>query len=190
MKNNKKPIKKKEKKAFDEPSFWQIFSTTFGTAIKIIFAIVLLAGVIVGGLGLGLVVGWVQSAYVIDENDLAIETGQTTFIFASDGKTVIEKLTGSDNINREWVGFGDIPINLQHAIVAIEDERFYEHQGFDIIRIGGSIIELISHPDVISQGGSTLTQQVYKNVTNRFEQTFERKFQEIYNAIMLEMKYY
>jgi len=188
MSKTKKTIKKKKQKEFIEPSFWQIFSSTFGTTIKLIFAIVLIVGVTVGGLGLGLVVGWVDSAYVINKSDLEIVSGQTTFIFDANGN-VIEKLTGSDNINREQVGFGDIPVSLQHAIVAIEDERFYTHKGFDLKRIGGSVVSLIEGGGSISQGGSTLTQQVYKNITGRFEQTFERKFQEIYNAVMLEMKY-
>ncbi|MBN2851196.1 MAG: PBP1A family penicillin-binding protein [Clostridia bacterium] len=188
MNKIKKPIKSKKVKDSSVPSFWQIFSSTFGTAVKIIFSVVLLAGAIVGGLGIGLVSGWIESAYVIQEADLEINTNLTTYIYADDGKTVIEKLTGSDNINREQVGFESIPKNLQNAIVAIEDERFYEHQGFDIIRIGGSIVALVTNKGEISQGGSTLTQQVYKNITGRFEQTFERKFQEIYNAIRLEMK--
>ncbi|NLF36618.1 MAG: penicillin-binding protein, partial [Clostridiaceae bacterium] len=61
--------------------------------------------------------------------------------------------------------------------------------GFDFIRIGGSIVKLIQNRGDIAQGGSTITQQVYKNITGRFEQTFERKIQEVYNAVLLEMKY-
>ncbi len=186
MSNQKKIKKVRQKKDIIVPTFWQIFSSTFGTTIKIIFAVLLLTGAIVGGLGIGLVVGFVNSAYIITEDDLEIKT-ETTLIFDSEG-IVIEKLTGADNINREQVGFASIPVHLQHAIVAIEDERFYDHQGFDIIRIGGSIVALVQGGGEISQGGSTLTQQVYKNITGRFEQTYERKFQEIYNAIILETK--
>jgi len=186
MKKMKKTKKAKVQKPIFEPSFWQIFSSTFSNTIKLIFATILLVGVIVSGLGLGLVIGWVNSAYVITQDDLEIRTGLTTLIYAGD--EVIEKLTGSDNINREQVGYESIPKYLEHAIVAIEDERFYEHNGFDIIRIGASVVSLVNSRGNISQGGSTLTQQVYKNITGRFEQTFERKFQEIYNAILLERK--
>jgi len=169
-------------------SFWSIFTNTFGTTVKVIIAVVLLVGVILGGLGLGMVIGWIQTAEEIPEEDLEITTGLTTFIYDADGN-VVTKLTGSDNINRETVEYKDIPTILERAIVAIEDERFYEHKGFDIIRILSSVYALVVNRGEIEQGGSTLTQQVYKNYTNRFEQTFERKFQELYNSIRLEMKY-
>ena len=169
-------------------SFWSIFTNTFGTTIKVLIAVVLLVGVIMGGLGLGLVIGWIQTAEAIPEEDLEITTGLTTFIYDNEGN-VVTKLTGSDNMNRETVEYKDIPTILERAIVAIEDERFYEHKGFDVIRILSSVYSLVANRGEIEQGGSTLTQQVYKNYTSRFEQTFERKFQELYNSILLEMKY-
>ncbi len=169
-------------------SFWSIFTNTFGTTFKIMIIVVLLVGVIVGSLGLGMVIGWIETAETISEEQFEITTGLTTHIYDNQGN-IVTKLTGSDNINREIVGYDGIPIILEHAIVAIEDERFYEHRGFDLIRILSSVYALVINKGEIEQGGSTLTQQVYKNYTNRFEQTFERKFQELYNSVILEMKF-
>lgn len=169
-------------------SFWSIFTNTFGATFKTLIIVVLLVGVIVGFLGLGMVIGWIETAETISEEQLEITSGLTTFIYDVNG-TVITKLTGADNINRETVGYDGIPLVLEHAIVSIEDERFYEHSGFDLIRIFGSVYSLVINRGEIEQGGSTLTQQVYKNYTDRFEQTFERKFQELYNSILLERKF-
>lgn len=170
------------------PSFFSTLLSTFWAALKIIIAVVMIAAFLIGGLGLGIITAWISTSKVLTEEDLAITTGLTTFIYDIDGN-VIETLTGSDNINREIITSKQLPVVLEHAIIAIEDERFPTHSGFDFIRIGGSILKLIENRGDIAQGGSTITQQVYKNVTGRFEQTFERKIQEIYNAILLEMKY-
>ncbi len=186
--NNKKtPARKTEQTPYTY-SFWSVFSNTFGIIFKIFIVVILTVGVVMGGLGLGMVIGWIQTAEPITPEQLEINTNLTTFIYDSE-ENVVAKLTGSDNINREQVGYDGIPRILEHAIVAIEDERFYEHRGFDVIRIFSSVYSLIINKGEITQGGSTLTQQVYKNYTGRFEQTFERKFQELYNSILLEMRY-
>ena len=170
------------------PSFISTLLSTFWSTLKIVIAIVLIAGFLIGGLGLGIITAWISTSKILTEEDLAITTGLTTFIHDYDGN-IIGTLTGSDNINREVITSKQLPEILAHAIVAIEDERFYQHSGFDFIRIGGSILKLLENRGDIAQGGSTITQQVYKNITGRFEQTFERKIQEIYNAVLLEMKY-
>ena len=170
------------------PSFLSTFFSTFWAALKILLAVILIAGFLAGGLGLGIITAWISTSKILTDEDLAITTGLTTFIHDIEGN-IIGTLTGSDNINREVITTKQIPEVLAHAIVAIEDERFYQHSGFDFIRIGGSIVKLIQNRGDIAQGGSTITQQVYKNITGRFEQTFERKIQEVYNAVLLEMKY-
>lgn len=170
------------------PSFFSTFLSTFWAAFKLIIAVVFIAVFLVGGLGLGILSAWISTSKIMTSEDLAITSDLTTFIYDKNGD-VIKTLTGSDNINRIKVTSKDIPDILAHAIVSIEDERFYKHFGFDIVRIGGSVLMLLQNKGAISQGGSTITQQVYKNITGRFEQTYERKIQEIYNAILLEMKY-
>ena len=117
--------------------------------------------------------------------------GFTSIVFADDGTTEIERFVKSGS-NRVYKSINEIPESLQHAFVAIEDQRFYDHNGIDlqgIIRAG--IIGLTSGD--FSQGASTLTQQLIKN--NVFpdfvnEETFydkvERKLQEQFLAVQIE----
>lgn len=117
--------------------------------------------------------------------------GYMSVVLASDGKTETEKLTSAGS-NRVYKTIDQIPKNLQHAFVAIEDERFYDHKGIDpkgIVRAG--IIGITSGGD-FSQGASTLTQQLIKNNVfdfmseNGFLDKLERKIQEQYLALKLE----
>ena len=116
--------------------------------------------------------------------------GFTSFVYADDGTTEIARFVKS-GANRTSKSISEIPEDLQHAIVAIEDERFYEHNGIDlqgIIRAG--VIGLTSGD--FSQGASTLTQQLIKNNLFDFmnEDTFydsvKRKLQEQYLAVQIE----
>ena len=117
-------------------------------------------------------------------------TGYTSVVYASDNKTETQRLTSAGS-NRVYKTIDEIPKDLQHAFVAIEDERFYEHNGIDpkgIVRAG--MIGLTTGD--FSQGASTLTQQLIKNNIFDFmsEDTFfdrlERKIQEQYLALKLE----
>ena len=117
--------------------------------------------------------------------------GFTTFVYADDSTTEIERFVSSGS-NRVYKSINEIPKDLQHAFVAIEDERFYEHNGIDlqgIVRAG--VVGITSGN--LSQGASTLTQQLIKNnVFPNFvnEETLydrvERKLQEQFLAIQIE----
>ncbi|MBQ4527994.1 MAG: PBP1A family penicillin-binding protein [Clostridia bacterium] len=89
--------------------------------------------------------------------------------------------------NRTWVSFDKVPQNLKDAFVAIEDQRFYEHNGVDYKRTLGAIINVFAKGDS-SYGGSTITQQLVKNITKDNERTNERKIREIARALVLETK--
>ena len=80
-------------------------------------------------LGLGAFRGILANTPAIEEANI-IPVGYATYMYDSNG-TMIQKLTGSTS-NRVAVSIDDIPLNMQHAIVAIEDERFYQHNGIDI----------------------------------------------------------
>ena len=117
--------------------------------------------------------------------------GFTTFVYADDATTEIERFVSSGS-NRVYKSINEIPKDLQHAFVAIEDERFYEHNGIDlqgIVRAG--VVGITSGN--LSQGASTLTQQLIKNnVFPNFvnEETLydriERKLQEQFLAVQIE----
>lgn len=80
----------------------------------------------------------------------------------------------------------NVPKNLKNAYIAIEDERFYKHGGIDIKRTGGAIISYITHFGKSSYGGSTITQQLVKNLTGDNTDTITRKVKEWWKAWQLE----
>ena len=88
---------------------------------------------------------------------------------------------------RIWVDIEDVPKDMQHAFVAIEDERFYSHNGVDLKRTLGAAINVFVKGDS-SYGGSSITQQLVKNITKDNERTSARKIREITRAIVLESK--
>lgn len=115
--------------------------------------------------------------------------GFTTFVYADDGKTQIEKFVASGS-NRVYKTIDQIPEHLQHAFVAIEDQRFYEHNGIDLQGIASAAVSTLTGN---MRGASTLTQQLVKNnVFPNFvnEETLydkvERKLQEQYIALQIE----
>ena len=89
--------------------------------------------------------------------------------------------------NRVWVKYQDIPKHMIDAQIAIEDKRFEEHHGVDWYRTGGAILSLITGEDQF--GGSTITQQLIKNITNDNEVSITRKIREIFRALKLEDEY-
>ena len=95
-------------------------------------------------------------------------------------------LHGSEN--RIWVDLEDIPDYLVKALVAIEDHRFYEHKGVDWYRTVGAMFTMLTGGDD-SFGGSTITQQLIKNLTGNKEVTVQRKLIEIFQALEVEKKY-
>lgn len=116
--------------------------------------------------------------------------GCSSTIYADDGVTVTGKLTTS-GANRIYKTIDQIPLDMQHAFVAVEDSRFYEHKGFDPKGILRAAIVGLTSGD-FSQGASTITQQLIKNNVfpdfmheTKFE-SVKRKIQEIYLSIQLE----
>ena len=116
------------------------------------------------------------------------EAALTSKIYASDG-TLIATFHGEQN--RELVALEQIPANLIHAVLAIEDERFYQHQGFDLEGIIRSLIINITSGDV-EQGATTITQGYVKNVympEEKYDITYERKIKEIVLSYQMEQIY-
>ncbi len=118
-----------------------------------------------------------------------IPTGYISTVYDADGN-VTAKLVASGG-NRIYVTLDEVPMNLQHAFVAIEDERFYEHNGIDIKGIARAAVTGLSSGS-LSQGASTITQQLLKNnvfdnwTTETGIARIKRKIQEQYLAIRLE----
>lgn len=87
-----------------------------------------------------------------------------------------------------WTPIEEIPENVKQAVVAVEDKRFYQHHGFDVIRITKALISNLMEGRIV-EGGSTITQQMAKNLFLSNEQTFTRKLEELFYAARLEMQY-
>ena len=109
-----------------------------------------------------------------------------SFIYTTDAETgeetVYETIKGREN--REWVDSDKIPDNLKIAVVAIEDERFYKHHGVDWWRTLGAVKGWVLGGD--QYGGSTITQQLIKNITEDKDYSIKRKVNEIFRAFALE----
>ena len=109
----------------------------------------------------------------------------TSFIYVNDenGNPVeYQRLHSTEN--RIWVDYENIPQAMKDAIIAIEDKRFYDHNGVDWVRTAGAVFSLASGSD--SYGGSTLTQQLIKNITDDNQVSITRKLREIFRALNLE----
>ncbi|MBQ4599225.1 MAG: transglycosylase domain-containing protein [Clostridia bacterium] len=149
----------------------------------------------------GIIVGCVFAIYVsnnidptMDESLLVTATGdQTTKIYYYDFTdranrigTAVEledaRIYGAEN--SLWASYDEIPTYLREAFVSIEDERFWTHNGVDWKRTAGAVLEFVFGNS--SYGGSTITQQLIKNVTGNNDATIQRKVQEILCALNLE----
>ena len=157
--------------------------------LRIIFLSLLAIMVIGGCAGLGAFKAVLDSAPNISEVNI-VPVGEATFVYDANGNQ-LQKLT-APNSNRMPVSLEKIPEDLQHAVVAIEDERFYEHNGIDIRGILRAGVKGILSGGNFSEGASTITQQLLKNnvftgwTNESTVQRFKRKFQEQYLALQLE----
>ena len=167
---------------------------------KILLICVLIIGVVGVSTVVGAVKGILASAPDISAVDV-IPTGFSTTVLASDGSEIATLV--AEGSNRRSVTLDEIPKDLQHAVVAIEDERFYEHNGIDLKGIARALVADLKSMD-FTQGASTITQQLVKNNVlseqwesentgdiskiEKMERQVQRKIQEMYIAVELEKK--
>ena len=153
------------------------------TTAKLFFVVVMLVSVALTGLVVGAAKAWVETMPSLDISAFD-EQAQTSYIYDKNGDLITD-FKGYEN--RVEVDYGDLPENLVKAVVAVEDQRFWEHNGVDLRRLAGGIVGSLTNSDAL-QGGSTITQQLIKNTILNSEQTIKRKLQEIYLAIELEQQ--
>ena len=121
--------------------------------------------------------------------DFIVDMSLSSTMYYTDSSGTLQELRtiyGSDG-NRVWVEYEDIPENLINATIAIEDHRFRQHHGVDWIRTAKGVLLMFTGGDI--QGGSTITQQLIKNLTTDKEVTVQRKILEIFRALEFEKKY-
>lgn len=171
MKGNSSKVKKKNN-----------LNISKKTVIISVLAFFVLTGIIVCGYVFAYMHSVVSGDMVIDLNDYKANQSQTSIIYAYDEDGQIfemQRLHGTEN--RIYVGLDEIPKHLQDAFIALEDARFPKHHGVDWIRFIAVFVK-----DQLSTGGSTITQQLVKNLTDERDPTFVRKFKEICYALNLE----
>lgn len=190
MNYGRKKASKKRKKITSKSAMQ---SKRLGVRLFKAFLLCILVVGLVGAVGVG-----IFTKRIIDRTpDVSVADikpkGFTTFVYADDGVTETAKFVTSGS-NRVYKTLDEIPVYLQHAFVAIEDERFYKHNGIDLQGIARAAFVGITSGD-FSEGASTITQQLIKNnVFPNFvnEKTFydslERKIQEQVLALEIEKK--
>ena len=123
------------------------------------------------------------SAYNWKQITTDMFTNENSIVVDSDGNMIAE--LGSER-KKIKIENEDMPENLKNAYVSIEDERYYKHHGVDIRRTGSAIINYVIHIGNSSFGGSTITQQLVKNLTGDNSSSISRKVKEWWKAYLLE----
>lgn len=152
---------------------------TFFKVLVLFLCLLAIAFVTVIG---SVVLSVLKSAPEVDPKNYRASLSETSAVF-DDQDQLVEKLVQNEFM--EYVPLDRIPQHLQDAVVAIEDERFYQHGGVDFKRVGGALLHDIKTRS-LAQGASTLTMQLAKNLyTNQSKDVF-RKIQDVYYAFQLE----
>ncbi len=160
--------------------------SNFGAFMVSVISIFVLTALIIVGYVFINMIAVTNGDPVINLESAKNNQNQTSFLYAtdSDGKQIeLLRLHGTEN--RIWVDLDEIPQNMRNAFIALEDKRFNDHKGVDWKRTIGVIV--LSKYE--GQGGSTITQQLVKNITGNNEVTYVRKYKEILTALNLEKNY-
>lgn len=175
-KKSTKNTKNKEKKK----------KSKVGKVIKILIILLLLALIIGSGVVVGVFYNMFGDELTISKDDLVIPYENST-VYDKDGNLIA---TLSGGTKRKCISLSEMGEYLPKAYVAIEDERFYTHQGVDIKRTAAATLTFVTHAGQSSFGGSTITQQLVKNITNDKEDSdlagVIRKVKEMSKAIQVE----
>lgn len=180
--NRRQQIKKRKKR-----------NSTLGTVLRCAVLVVICTAVVMLGY---IVVDCLKkvNGEAFDLDLYKASQDQTSIIYINKNETYGQEFNEKNFVeykrlhgetNRIWVNLDEIPKNMQNAIIALEDKRFYEHHGVDWFRTM-SVMVISGNR---GQGGSTITQQLVKNLTNKKEVTFVRKFNEILTALNLEKNF-
>ncbi len=163
---------------------------TVGAVFKIIGTVLLI--LLVSGMMFACVFAYYVKTCLTPNLDLSLEDfklNESSTVWYQDASGEWRELANlSGKEKRVWVDYDEIPWYMEKALVAIEDKRFYNHKGVDWYRTAGAFVEMFARMQT-SYGGSTITQQLIKNLTGENEITIQRKLTEIFGALELEKKY-
>ena len=173
---------------------YKILSYILNIALTILLIGILTGGIVVGAFAL-YIKNYIDPT-IEDLTTMASESELTTYIYYYEYDDRINKInpkvvqmeTLRGAQNRTWVKYKEFPDNLVNAFIALEDKRFREHHGVDWYRTVGVTKDFFLGSGGRVQGGSTITQQLIKNLTNDDEVRIQRKIQEILRAMYLESR--
>lgn len=160
--------------------------------VKWILLVTVLTGCVVAGVVCykmyPIVKGWYDDSNAIANASTYddFKNNETSYIY-DDAGNVLLKLKQDKDI--QYVSYDDLPESVLNAFVAIEDKRFYQHHGVDWASTLKACYLLVKQNGEVTRGGSTITQQLARNVYLSFETSYERKGREIFLALALEKKY-
>ena len=160
IKTKKEKLKKKEPKSLKKQGFFEKHKK-FALFLKINLLLIIALTVAGTGIIIGMIYGGWGDDFAITKEELVIGSSNS-IILDKDGNKLAE-LRGDEN--RKIIRLSEMPENLKNAYIAIEDERFKKHHGIDFKRTGGAIFKYIISGGKGSFGGSTITQQLVKNIT-------------------------
>ena len=183
VKKTRKPVRRIPEEDLDKTRKYKIKTkkhSKLRKTIKITLLVILLFIIIAAGIIIGKIFGILREAK-LNMEEIAIKY-ENSIVKDINGET-IAVLNGNEN--RETVPMSEMSQYLPKAFVAIEDERFYEHKGVDLKRTGAATVNYILHRGNSSFGGSTITQQLVKNLTEEDDRTWQRKVKEMARAYYL-----
>ncbi len=177
-----RPVRRRRRRRRSVGTVWKVLGT------------ILLVGVTTGLLLVCFAAVYLQTLIIPEARQWVEDYGGgrsvslTSTMYYTDGNGEAQPYLTIDSAeNRVWVSYEDMPEDLVKALVAIEDKRFYKHKGVDWLRTGKGVLNMFTGGSI--QGGSTLTQQLIKNITGENQVTVKRKITEIFRALEFEKNY-
>ena len=158
----------------------------FGLQVLMLTALVACGVIFYNRFGVRIIELYREAKETVENSDESVfRSSLTTLIYDRDGGT-ISTLRGDKDAY--YLTSEEIPDYVKEAFVSIEDKRFYQHGGYDLLAIGRAVLSLMQK-SAITQGGSTITQQLARNIFLTHTVRWERKIEEIFIAMRLEDKY-
>ena len=182
---------RKEKRR-GRPIWVRILRGFFGVIFGSILVLILTATLVVGAVVVFWVTNFDAEANCPDLRSLSQSKRSIIWVQDDNGEWIpYHNLEGGNSV---WVDLENIPVNMQNAVIAIEDERFRDHEGVDWKRTAGAMINLVAnrafHLGSTEYGGSTITQQLIKVTTQNDDHSIKRKINEILTASYMESAKY
>ena len=123
---------------------------------------------------------------VAQSTEDTFKASQTSIVYDTNGKQLL-KFRGEKDVY--YLKYKELPVYVIAAVISVEDRNFYKHNGVDYKGISRAAVSYVVHKGAITQGGSTLTQQLAKTVFLNRQKTWKRKVKEIFMAVEMEKKY-